>query len=721
MRSFSEPTSSLSVRTPIAASLAIILIMAVFAGFSLWQTARESNQVDLERTRLAVRNAVDDQQSRLADLAYDNAEWDDAAIAVYRRPMDMAFIDETWRGSTSVTGLFDHLMIVHADGRVAVAMEKGEFADPGNSKAFDKNFHPLLAQAAKGKTSVVGTIGSDDGLRFVAITRFRPHNPINAHVGANMPPVMLVVSRPFEGAVIAEFSKKLVLKGLRFSSTQSEYSIPIADPAGKTIGWIAWDANLPGHTAIMRSIPWMLGGILLCLILVGLLARYGFRALSEMNRSALYDSLSQLPNRRNLRFKLGEAIKEGKTIALAFIDLDGFKGVNDSFGHAVGDALIQKCAEAAATVSDQCQLVARLGGDEFAILATGKSARENLENAVDALLVRLAEPFRIGDRAIAIGASIGLTSGCGPAATVTELMREADVAMYESKRAGKMRRSWFSKELDQMRSNNHAIEEKLRGALSQEAFALHYQPMVDAQSGKVVAVEALLRWNDPQDGEISPNVFVPVAEETGLINAIGLFVLRKACEDGLQWPDIGMSVNVSAAQLSNPEFPLHVKTILEETAFPPERLEIELSETCLALDSQAVGKMLARIRALGVNIALDDFGHDIASIGLLRRFAFDRLKLDGSLAGNAIHDEPARAMVLASLTVAQALKMPVTAEGVETAEQAEFMRMVGCDRMQGWQFGRAAGAETIDLAVTMPLKGTAAPKKFANGGKARDR
>jgi diguanylate cyclase (GGDEF)-like protein len=711
MRIFSEPTSGLSVRTPIAASLAIILIMAVFAGFSLWQTARESNQVDLERTRLAVRNAVDDQQSRLADLAYDNAEWDDAAIAVYRSPMDMTFIDETWRGSTSVTGLFDHLMIVHADGRVAVAMEKGQFANSRNSKAFDKNFLPLLAQAAKGNASVVGTIGSDDGLRFVAITRFRPHNPINAHVGANMPPVMLVLSRPFEGDVIAEFSKKLVLKGLRFSSTQSEYSIPIADPAGKTIGWIAWDANLPGHTAIVRSIPWMLGGIILCLILVGLLARYGFRALSEMNRSALFDSLSQLPNRRNLRFKLSGAVKEGENIALAFIDLDGFKVVNDSFGHAVGDALIQKCAESASAIANRCQLVARLGGDEFAILATGKSARENLQNAVDALLVRLAEPFRIGDRAIAIGASIGLTSGSGHAVTAAELMREADVAMYQSKRTGKMRTTWFSKDLDQMRSNSHVIEGKLRAALSQQAFEMHYQPMIDAKSGKMVAVEALLRWNDPEDGEIGPNVFVPVAEETGLINAIGLFALRKACEDGLQWTDISLSVNVSAAQLRNPEFPLHIKTIVEETAFPPERLEIEITETWLVLDPQAAEKMLTRIRALGVKIALDDFGNDFASIGLLRRFAFDRLKLDGSLVANAIQDEPARAMVMASLTVARALQMPVTAEGVETPEQADFMRMVGCDRMQGWQFARAAGAASINLAVTAPAKAAARPKK----------
>lgn len=685
--------------------------MAVFAGFSLWQTARESNQADLERTRLAVQNAVEDQTTRLVELALDNADWDEAAIAVYRRPMDLAFIDDTWRSTTSVEGLFNRFLIIGADGRVAVAMENGQFSTRDYRNFFDESFLPMVEKAAKGNAALAGAIGSSDGLQFVAVTRFRPHNPENAHVGANMAPQLLVVSRPLKGTVIAGFGKKLVLKNLRFAAAPTEYSVPIRNPNGRPVGWIAWDANLPGHAAITRSIPWMLGGTLLCLILVGLLARFGFRALREMNRSALFDSLSGLPNRRNLRFKLGEAIKDDRSIALAFIDLDGFKGVNDNFGHAVGDALIQQFAEIAATVADQCQLVARLGGDEFAILATGKSARQNLENAVDTLLVRLAEPFKIGDRAIAIGASIGLATGSGHSFTVAELMREADVAMYQSKRAGKMRKSWFSKELDQMRSNNHAIEEKLRVALSQQAFALHYQPMIDARSGKMVAAEALLRWNDPESGEISPKVFVPVAEESGLINAIGLFVLRRACLDGLQWPDIGLSVNVSAAQLRNPEFPLHVKTILEETDFPPSRLEIELSETCLMLDPQAVGKMLERIRALGVKIALDDFGTDSASIGLLRRFAFDRLKLDGSLVGNAIHDEPARAMVLASLTVARALKIPVTAEGVETADQAEFMRLAGCDRMQGWQFGRAAGAETIDLAVTVPAMGAALPKK----------
>ncbi len=673
--------------------------MAVFAGFSLWQTAREANRVDLERTRIAVGNAIAEQQKRLGDLAYDNAEWDDAATAIYRKAINFEFVDESWRGSTDASGLFDHLMLAHANGHVIAAWEDGKISNRNYQKDFDTRLSPLLSQAAEGNSNIVGTIKSADGLRFVAVTRVRPHNQENAHIGAGMAPVVLVVSRRVEGEVLNEFGSKLVLQGLRLSDTQSEHSVAIASPGGQTIGWIAWDPNLPGNNAIVRSLPWMAGGVLLCLALVGFLARFGLRALSEMNRSALFDSLSQLPNRRSLRIKLGEAAREGETIALAFIDLDGFKNVNDSFGHPVGDALIQACAETANTLARQCQLVARLGGDEFAILATGVCGRENLESAVDGFLVRLAEPFRIGDRAIAIGASIGMASGSGQAVTATELMREADVAMYESKRAGKMRKTWFSSELDQMRSKTHALEEKLRVALAEDAFEVHYQPVVDAASGQLVAVEALLRWNDPDEGDISPTAFVPVAEETGLINALGLFVLRKACEDALRWPDASLSVNVSAAQLRNPEFPAHVKAVLDATGFAADRLEIEITETYVVIDPQTAGRMFEQIRALGIKIALDDFGSGFASIGFLRRFAFDRLKLDRSLVAHALDDEPTRAMLLAGMTVARALGMSVTAEGIETAGQAEFMRAAGCDRLQGWLFARAADAETTGRRV----------------------
>jgi EAL domain-containing protein (putative c-di-GMP-specific phosphodiesterase class I) len=250
-----------------------------------------------------------------------------------------------------------------------------------------------------------------------------------------------------------------------------------------------------------------------------------------------------------------------------------------------------------------------------------------------------------------------------------------------------------------MRAQTLEMETKLRIALSEAAFEVHYQPLVDAKKGKMIAVEALLRWNHPEDGEISPSQFVPVAEETGLINPIGMFVLRRACEDALRWPETNLSVNVSAAQLRNPDFPAQLCEVLAATGFPKERLELEITETYVVLDPQTALKVLDQIRTLGVRIALDDFGTGYASIGFLRQFCFDKLKLDRSLVADAISDDPARALLLASLTVARALNMSVTAEGIENAGQADLMRTVGCDQLQGWYFSAAVEASAIDWLV----------------------
>lgn len=681
-------------------SVAIILIMAALAWFSLWHTSREANHVDLERTRQAVSNAVLEEQKRLAALAIDNAEWDDAAIAVYHKPMDHVFIRETWLGSTLDAALFDQLMVTDEKGEIFAAFDRGKISNRDYGQEWGKGFSSLLDKAAQGSRTATGTVYSDDGLHFVAALKIRPYEPKNAHVGKGMQPILLVLSRRFDGGVKRQLGEKLVLKGLRFSKSKTEHSVAISDPAGKVLGWIAWDANLPGNQAIVRSLPWMVGGIMLCLLVVGFLARFGFRAVSEMNRSALFDALSHLPNRRSLRARLDEAIHEGETVALAFFDLDGFKAVNDNFGHAVGDELIQQCAALATDVSGQCQLVARLGGDEFAILATGQSAQANVEIAAEQLLRRITEPFRIGDRAISVGASIGLTLGSGSGPTTAGLMREADIAMYASKRAGKMRKTWFCEELDQMSAKTQAIEHKLREVLKQQKLEVHYQPIVDAGSGQTVAVEALLRWTDADEGEISPSVFIPVAEETGLINAIGLFVFRRACEDALHWPATNLSVNVSAAQLRNLDFPTELQAVLKATEFPAERLEIEITETYVAHDPVAAGLMFDRIRALGVQIALGDFGAGFTSIGFLQRFRFDKLKLDRSLVANATHDGPTRAILLACMSVAHSLAIPVTAEGIENAALADFMRTAGSDRLQGWHFGYAASADIIHDQVT---------------------
>jgi diguanylate cyclase (GGDEF)-like protein len=386
----------------------------------------------------------------------------------------------------------------------------------------------------------------------------------------------------------------------------------------------------------------------------------------------------------------------GEEVAMALIDLDGFKQVNDHYGHFVGDQLIRDCAS---YIRDACATEAscyRLGGDEFALTMMGPAAGNILEGICRRILEKLAKPMVVGDHEIMVGASIGLSRSSGVEnISSSELLRRSDVAMYASKRAGKMRCTWFSQDLDRNREAQRELETELRRALANDEFVLHYQPLVDAETRAIVAVESLIRWNRPDGQQIGPHIFIPVAEESGLINAIGVWVLRKACTDALAWDEIMLSVNISAAQLRNSEFPIHLGQILEETGFPAERLELEITETCLVLDPVVAERNLQVIRGFGVNISLDDFGTGYASIGFLRQFRFEKLKLDRSLVVDAGQDEGSRAMMLSSITVARALNMGVTAEGVETQEQADMVRIAGCDQIQGWLYYKAMPADQI--------------------------
>jgi EAL domain-containing protein (putative c-di-GMP-specific phosphodiesterase class I) len=278
------------------------------------------------------------------------------------------------------------------------------------------------------------------------------------------------------------------------------------------------------------------------------------------------------------------------------------------------------------------------------------------------------------------------------------MLRRSDVAMFMSKRGGKMRCTWFSENFDRRRERMRAIEDEIREGIAQEEFALAYQPLVDAERGNIVAVEALLRWNRPDEKLIGPNVFIPVAEDSGLINPLGLFALRRAMTNARPW-GITLSVNISAAQLRDPEFPIRLGEILEESGFPAERLELEVTETCLVLDPVVAERTLDVIRSFGIKIVLDDFGTGYASIGFLRRFRFEKLKLDRSLVLLAGEDDGSRAMMLSSIAMARALNMSVTAEGVETSQQADMVRRAGCDQIQGWLYYKAVSATEVDRLI----------------------
>ncbi|MEQ8772187.1 MAG: EAL domain-containing protein [Erythrobacter sp.] len=458
----------------------------------------------------------------------------------------------------------------------------------------------------------------------------------------------------------------------------------------------------------------LISGALVYAATLVLLGNTGIANVRELEKLSVTDALTGLANRRALVRDIEQFSRGDEEIALALIDLDSFKEVNDHYGHAVGDALIRQCARALRQACGREAKCYRLGGDEFAALMHGRVAGTILEGMCRSVLDTLKSPVELdldtGRRQVSVGASIGLArSTADDRLAPSEMLRRADVAMSASKRGGKMRCTWFNRAFDRQREAMREIEDDLHRALADGEFELAFQPLVSARDKRIVAVESLLRWNRRNAPPIGPNTFIPVAEESGLINPIGLWVLHQSCIDALGWDDITLSVNISAAQLRNPEFPIKLGEILEETGFPPQRLELEVTETCLVLDPVVAERTLDVIRGFGVRISLDDFGTGYASIGFLRQFRFEKLKLDRSLVVQASEDDGSRAMMLSSIAVARALGMGVTAEGVETEPQADLVRAAGCDLIQGWLYYRAMPAREIDQLVQIQNAGPGSP------------
>ena len=464
-------------------------------------------------------------------------------------------------------------------------------------------------------------------------------------------------------------------------------------------------AYLFGHSQDPAALRYPLFGTLsIHAITLALLIRYAALHLRQLEDLSLRDTLTDLPNRRGLHRAFERDASPREEAAIALIDLDGCMLVNDTYGHDIGDQSIRECARLIGEIAGDEAMVCRLGGDEFALFKSGPLSATLLEGISRRIVDRLSRPISLDERRLMLGASIGLArSDADAPLDSSELLRRADVAMYASKRGGKARCTWFTEEFDKTRQQHRELDDELRGALAHGEFELLYQPLVDCSTRKIVSVESLIRWRRPDGRPIGPNVFIPVAEQSGLINPIGLWVLRQACMDALAWDDITLSVNISAAQLRNPEFPIQLGHVLEETGFAPERLELEITETCLVLDPVVAERSLAVIRDFGVNVVLDDFGTGYASIGFLRRFRFEKLKLDRSLVVQAGEDDGSRAMMLSSITVARAMQMGVTAEGVETEAQADMVRAAGCDQIQGWLYFKAMPASEIAQHLGRPI------------------
>jgi len=413
-----------------------------------------------------------------------------------------------------------------------------------------------------------------------------------------------------------------------------------------------------------------------------------------LTRQARHDALTGLPNRSALAEVLGEALtarwRSGRDVAVLFIDLDGFKLVNDSLGHSAGDELLIRAAERICASVRERDVVARLGGDEFVAVCLDIDDIQVATTIAQRITIQLALPFRIGAQDAIVSASVGIALAGSQPTTSEDLLREADMAMYQAKTTGRSRYVIFA---DQMRRNVEgrlATEYALRQAIPNGEFELHYQPIVSLPDRTVLSMEALVRWNRPGHGQVFPDNFIPIAEESRLVTVIDCWVVGEACRQAASWPnqDLSVAVNLSVRDLQNSEIVEAMSTALARTGLAPHRLTMELTETTLMSDQASIAVNLGRIHALGVQLAIDDFGTGYSSLSYLRRLPARTLKVDRSFVSALDEDASVAAIISAIVNMGHALGLSVVAEGVEHTSQAEQLQLLGCDAAQGYLFAR---------------------------------
>ena len=422
------------------------------------------------------------------------------------------------------------------------------------------------------------------------------------------------------------------------------------------------------------------------------------RTEQEISRLARFDSLTGLPNRAMMRQTLDEALRNAsrrqKGCALFLIDLDRFKNVNDTLGHPVGDALLRQVGERLKAVMGNHGQVGRLGGDEFKAVLPGIVETGLLESLAKTLIEQVSRPYTIEGHKISIGASVGVAIGDPGRACADALIRNADLALYAAKAAGRGKHCFYEQSMHSEASDRQVLENDLRQALDRGELWVAYQPIVRTTGEDICGFEALVRWNHPARGPIGPDKFIPLAEECGMIEKIGTFVLRTAVKDACDWPDsVRVAVNLSPIQFNNPSIVETISAALNEYKLRAERLELEITEGVFLADSNATDETFANLKALGVRLALDDFGTGYSSLGYLKKAPFDKIKIDQSFVrGAASTGSRNSAIIRAIVSLAESLGMDTTAEGVETHDDLQLIRELGVSQVQGFIFGRPGDA-----------------------------
>lgn len=701
-------------RSPLTFQVTLtVLALAVFAlamvvGFGLYATM-QADHVSLERQKIFFANGLQDQIAAVEREQESIAVWDDAVINAKAGNADwMVENISVWMYS-----YYGHnrVYVLDAANRPIHAMREGQVVAPASYGEDEPAILPsverlrlLMRQPTnENQTGGQAKMVAEDLVSLggkPAILSVMPLVPSSDRVTQAPGSEYLHVSVEFiNDIVIGKIAEKYLLAGahlLPLSQPTGSAAIPLVDSRGIILGYIGWDQERPGLTLVRKAGPALIGGLLLAVSVLAFLLRRLRRASSALQASqdqaqylAFHDTLTGLPNRAlfedRLRRALLTASHETARVALLYLDIDRFKHVNDTLGHPAGDELVRQTARRLQQTIREVDTVARLGGDEFALIVIDIRDIRATEDIADRILQTLQEPFKLIDDQVFVSASIGIALSTGSDANADDLLRKADIALYEAKKTGRGRYQVFAGDMDDLLLRKRKVESELRKALNGgTGIKLAYQPIFAADGKTILGAEALIRWAHEVHGALPPAQFIAIAEERGMIGQLGEWVLLEACRFAIGTELPWVAVNVSPLQLRDAGFADQVASILAETGLAPRRLQLEITENVLLENNDTVRTVLAALRQSGIGIVLDDFGTGYSSLSYLRRYAIDKLKIDRSFVRLVDGDGNSAPIVKALIDLASALNVAVTAEGVETEGQMAQLVGMGCQQLQGY-------------------------------------
>ena len=712
---------------------ALLLAIVAYAGWS-------ANRTAVVRERQLVENALDRSVSQVLDQQKAIAWWDDAVIHAQRRPVDTEWLETNVGIYFFETYGHDEVIIVDGRNRPVYANIAGELTNPiaayasrrevldqivaearsarsrglrERDQAFAEsqgNYSALLG-ASFGKWA--GHIMSVDGEpAVVAAISIVPN--LDPELLQGEPHLLLSIVRVDEG-FMAQVGSSLLISDLSISaepnpSRQALSEAFVADD-GAPVGYLTWTPRQPGQALLMFILPMVALGVIGAGVLTWVMIRRLKRASSDLadreresRHQALHDALSGLPNRHHFVERLQRALdgviqaRNNSRVVVAYIDVDRFKDVNDTMGHAAGDALIMAVADRLQRHLGSNDFLARFGGDEFAVLRHSGNS-EAASELVARLRSAFEDAFDVYGQHVRMTATIGLAQAPDHGVSPQELMRHADIALYQGKNQGRDRAMLFCAEMAAEVEQRREIELELHAAIEAGSLRLHYQPLISCSTGQVTGLEALLRWRHPVKGDISPAVFVPIAEEAGLMPALGAFVLERAFEEAKRWPDLDLAINLSPVQFRHVDLVELLERLLVKHAIDPSRIVLEVTEGVLMESTDRNRQILEAVRALGFKVALDDFGTGFSSLRYLCDFRFDKIKIDRAFVTGIHERKRAMTIIQSVVTLGRGLGMDIVAEGVETEAEASVMRLVGVTELQGFFFSQAVPPEQVDTLV----------------------